>query len=99
MHKDAEIAHVVRSVKPSSAAQTFTLDKAFVPDPSDMVTGVELRDGKLYEVDLQPGEEWDAQKYEEMNYRYQEHALEQLRTLGPLPAAQTDVPRTVRQRQ
>ena len=82
MHKDAEIAHVVRSVQPSGAAQTFTLDKNFVPDPSDMVTGVELRDGKLYEVDLKPGEKWDAQKYKEMNYRYQDHALEQLRTLA-----------------
>ena len=82
MHKDAEIAHVVRSVQTSGAAQTLTLDKTFIPDPSDMVTGVELRDGKLYEVDLKPGEKWDAQKYKEMNYRYQDHALEQLRTLA-----------------
>jgi len=82
MHKDGEIADVVRSVQPSGAAQTFTLDKYFVPDPSDMVTGVELRDGKLFEVDLEPGEEWTAKKYEEMNYRYQDHALKQLRTLA-----------------
>ena len=82
MHKDAEIAHVTRSVQHSGAVHTFTLDKTFIPDPSDMVTGVELRDGKLYEVDLKPGEKWDAQKYKEMNYRYQDHALEQLRTLA-----------------
>ena len=82
MHKDAEIAGVVRSVQRSGEAQTFTLDKNFVPDPSDMVTGVELRDGKLYEVDLKPGEKWDAQKYEDMNYRYHEHALEQIRILS-----------------
>ena len=82
MHKDAEIAHVVRSVQSSGAVQTFTLDKSFIPDPSDMVAGVELRDGKLYEVDLKAGEEWDAQKYKEMNYRYQKHALEQLRLLA-----------------
>jgi len=82
MHKDAEIAGLVRSVQRSGEAQTFTLDKFFVPDPSDMVTGVELRDGKLYEVDLKPGEKWDAQKYKEMNYRYQDHTLEQLRFLA-----------------
>ena len=82
MHMDAEIAQVIRSVQPSGAAQTFTLDKNFVPDPSDMVTCVELRDGKLYEVDLKPSEKWDAQKYKEMNYRYQDRALEQLRTLA-----------------
>ena len=34
-----------------------------------MLTGVELRDGKLYEVDLQPGEQWTQQKYREMNER------------------------------
>ena len=38
--------------------QTFTLDRNFVPDPSKMVTGVEVRDGKLVEVDLEPGEKW-----------------------------------------
>ncbi len=82
MHGDTEDADIIRGVDPAGAAQTFTLDKAFVANPSDMVTGVELRDGKLFEVDLKAGEKWSQKKYREMNERYQAHALEQLRTLA-----------------
>ena len=82
MHKDSEDADQVRGVDTAGEAQTFTLDKSFVPNPSHMVTGLELHNGKLYEVDLQPGEEWTQQKYREMNERYQAHALEQLRSLA-----------------
>ncbi len=82
MHIDSENADQIRGVDPAGAAQTFTLDKAFVVNPSHMVTGVELRDGKLYEVDLKPGEKWTQKKYREMNERYQKHALEQLRLLA-----------------
>jgi arylsulfatase len=82
MHIDAENAGIVQSVEKSYQAQTFTLDNSFVPDPSDMVTGVELRDGKLYEVDLKAGEKWTQQKYKEMNQRYQDHAMEQLQILA-----------------
>jgi arylsulfatase A-like enzyme len=82
MHKDAEISDVIRSVDPDTELQTYTLDKSFVANPSHMVTGVEQRDGKLYEVDLKPGEKWTQNKYREMNERYQENALEQLRVLA-----------------
>jgi arylsulfatase len=82
MHEDAEAAGIIRGVNPANEAQTFTLDRTFVASPSAMVTGVEVRDGKLYEVDLQPGEPWNQQKYKEMNQRYQDHALEQLRSLA-----------------
>ena len=82
MHIDAEYAGVIQSVEKNNQAQTFTLDNNFVPDPSHMVTGVELRDGKLYEVDLKPGEKWTQEKYVEMNQRYQDHALEQLQILA-----------------
>jgi arylsulfatase len=82
MHIDAENADVIRGVDPAGAAQTFTLDRIFVANPSDMVTGVEQRDGKLYEVDLEPGEKWTQAKYREMNERYQRNALDQLRTLA-----------------
>jgi arylsulfatase len=82
MHIDSELADQIRGVDPASQAQTFTLDKTFVANPSHMVTGVELRDGKLYEVDLKPGEKWSQQKYREMNERYQRNALEQLRKLA-----------------
>ncbi len=82
MHRDAENAGIISGVQRSSSAQTFTLDDTFVADPSHMVTGVEQRDGLLYEVDLQPGEEWTQQKYKEMNQRYQDRTLEQLRALA-----------------
>ncbi len=82
MHTDSEMAGIIRGTTQTSEAQTFTLDKTFVADPSAMVTGVEQRDGKLFEVDLKPGEEWTQKKYREMNERYQRNALEQLRTLA-----------------
>jgi hypothetical protein len=82
MHADAAAADVIRGSDPSKQLQTFTLDKTFVPDPSIMPTGVELRDGKLYEVDLKAGEKWTQKKYREMNERYQRNALAQLRTLA-----------------
>jgi arylsulfatase len=82
MNVDAEMEDVVRGVDPSGADQKFTLDQTFVPNPGDLVTGVELRDGKLYEVDLEPGEQWTDAKYQEMNDRYQRNALAQLRELA-----------------
>jgi arylsulfatase len=82
MSKDAETADQIRGVSPELSSQTFTMDKLFIPNPAHMVTGVEFRDGKVYEVDMKPGEAWTQQKYREMNERYQKHALEQLRTLA-----------------
>jgi arylsulfatase len=82
MGKDSEHADMIRGVDPTLEAQTFTLDKLFTPDPAHMVTGVELRDGKLYEVDLKAGEAWTQKKYREMNERYQRNALNQLRSLA-----------------
>jgi arylsulfatase len=82
MHGDATAADVIRGSDPSTQLQTFTLDNTFVANPSHMVTGVEVRDGKLYEVDLKVGEKWTQKKYREMNERYQRNALEQLRTLA-----------------
>jgi len=82
MNKDAEYAGIVQGIQQDNLAQTFTLDKGFVPDPSDMVTGVELRDGKLYEVDLVAGEKWTQDKYRKMNQRYQDHAIEQIQILS-----------------
>jgi arylsulfatase A-like enzyme len=82
MGRDMEDSDIIRGVDSGRQDQTFTLDEFFVPDPADMVTGVELRDGKLYEVDLEAGEAWTQEKYREMNERYQRNALEQLRTLS-----------------
>jgi arylsulfatase len=82
MGKDSEHADMIRGVDPALEDQTFTLDKLFVPNPAHMVTGVEQRDGKLYEVDMKVDEAWTQKKYREMNERYQRNVMEQLRTLA-----------------
>lgn len=82
MHGDAAAADVIRGSDPSTQLQTFTLDDTFVANPSHMVTGVEVRDGKLYEIDLKAGEKWTQKKYREMNERFQRNTLAQLRTLA-----------------
>jgi len=83
MHTEAERADFTRGLGTEGATQqTFTLDKDFVPNASAMVFGVELRDGKLYEVEMELGEQWSQKKYREMNERYQATALEQLQDLA-----------------
>ena len=82
MGRDMESANIIWGVDASRAEQTFTLDKLFTPDPAHMVTGVELRDGKLYEVDMKAGEAWTQKKYREMNERYQRNVIQQLQTLA-----------------
>lgn len=82
MGRDMESADIIRGVDAGRQKQTFTLDKLFTPDPAHMVTGVELRDGKLYEVEMEAGEAWTQKKYREMNERYQRNALNQIRTLA-----------------
>jgi arylsulfatase len=83
MHADAEQSDITRWLGvDGSSPQRMNLDSFFVSNASHMLTGVELRDGKLYEVDLQPGEAWTQQKYREMNERYQRSAMDQLRLLA-----------------
>ena len=61
----------------------LTIDEWFRPDASAMVTGLEARRGeKPHEVHMKAGERWTEQKYHEMNVRYQEQTLEQLRELA-----------------
>jgi arylsulfatase len=82
MGRDMETSDIIRGVDPARQKQTYTLDKLFVPDPSHMVTGVEVHDGKLVEVEMKAGEVWTQKKYREMNERYQKNALGQLRSLA-----------------
>ncbi|MEM1154681.1 MAG: sulfatase-like hydrolase/transferase [Pseudomonadota bacterium] len=83
MHEDAQLADVIRGVNPSTQLQTYTLDQTFVANPSHMVTGVEQGDNnKLYEIDLEPGEEWTQEKYRAMNERYQRNMIAQLQKLA-----------------
>jgi arylsulfatase len=82
MTPEAVEADVIRGSDPTTQLQTYTLDQTFVTNPSHMVTGVEVRDGKLYEVDLKAGEIWTEKKYREMNERYQRNAIARLRELA-----------------
>ncbi len=83
MHTEAEQSDITRGMGTDGPApQTFTLDRYFIPNASHMVFGVELQDEKLYEVDMQPGEQWSQKKYREMNERYQKSTLEQLGLLA-----------------
>lgn len=82
MSLDAVINDTIRGNDINGEAQTFTLDNHFVVDPAHMVTGIEVRNGKTYEVDLKPGEKWTQKKYREMNERYQRNALAQLQKLA-----------------
>ena len=59
------------------------LDNFFRPDASAMVTGVEAtKGGTVREVHMEPGERWTADKYDAMNQRYQDQALESLEVLA-----------------
>ncbi|SDK85247.1 sulfatase-like hydrolase/transferase [Aliiruegeria lutimaris] len=61
----------------------FSLDMFFRPDASAMVTGLEASRGELArEVHMEPGERWNTAKYDAMNQRYQDQALEKLGELA-----------------
>jgi len=61
----------------------YTLDDAFRPDASAMVTGIEgTAGGPVREVRMETGERWNTAKYDEMNQVYQDQTIEQLRDLA-----------------
>lgn len=71
------------SVGISDFEDRYILDDFFRPDPAAMVTGLEAERGELArEVGMSTGERWNAAKYDEMNQRYQDQTLEQLRALA-----------------
>ncbi len=71
------------SVGISDFDDRFVLDDFFRPDPAAMVTGLEAeRGGLAREVDMTAGERWTAEKYDAMNQRYQDQALEKMRELA-----------------
>jgi arylsulfatase len=74
---------VAVSIGPGQYDDKFTIDEWFRPNPGAMVTGVEgYRGEDAQEVHMNPGERWTEQKYHEMNVRYQNQAMEQLRELA-----------------
>lgn len=71
------------SVGISDFDDRFVLDDFFRPDPAAMITGLEAeRGGLAREIDMAPGERWTAEKYDQMNQRYQDQTLEKLRELA-----------------
>ena len=64
-----------------SYTDKFALDKKF--KPFGLVTALEAKSGDTArEVEMQPGEEWTQNKYNQMNDRYERQTLEWLRKLA-----------------
>jgi arylsulfatase A-like enzyme len=82
-HDDAADEETSYSIGENNYDSKFTKDRWFRPDASHMVTGVEaVKGGKPKEVHMKAGERWNEKKYKEMNYRYQDQMMEQLKTLA-----------------
>ena len=81
-HDDAADEEISYGIGKNNYDDRFTIDNWLRPDAAAMVTGVEGKRGeKVREVHMKPGERWTEAKYHEMNVRYQEQTLEQLREL------------------
>lgn len=81
MTTDADHANNMIGYMDSAYTDPFALDKRF--KPFGLVTGVEARKGEeAHEVGMKTGELWSQAKYNEMNQRYQDQTLEQLRSLS-----------------
>jgi arylsulfatase len=82
-HDDAADEEVSIGIGDNNYDDRFTIDGWLRTDASSMVTGVEGERGEdVREVDMQPGERWTEAKYHEMNVRYQNQAMTQLRKLA-----------------
>ena len=82
-HDDAADEEVSIGIGDNNYDDRFTMDRWLRTDASSMAMGVEgYRDQNVREVGMQPGERWNEAKYHEMNVRYQNQAMEQLRKLA-----------------
>jgi arylsulfatase len=82
-HDDSAHEEISIGIGDSNYEGRYTIDGWLRTDASSMVTGVEgARGENVSEVHMQPGERWTEKKYMEMNYRYQEQTMEQLRRLA-----------------
>ncbi|MES0826625.1 sulfatase-like hydrolase/transferase [Ruegeria sp. SCP11] len=81
MTPEAMRSNAMLGYVPEGQNNQFLLDERF--KPYGLVTGVEAEAGGLArEVDMAAGEVWTQAKYEEMNLRYQQQALEQLQRVA-----------------
>lgn len=82
-HDDAANEEVSIGIGDNNYDDRYTLDRWFRTDASRLVTGLEgVRNEDIREVHMKPGERWTEAKYHEMNVRYQNQAMEQLRELA-----------------
>jgi arylsulfatase A-like enzyme len=82
-HDDAADEEVSIGIGDNNYDDRFTMDHWLRTDASSMVMGVEgYRDQNVREVGMESGERWNEAKYHEMNVRYQDQAMEQLRKLA-----------------
>ncbi len=80
---DAANEEIAYGIGENNYDSRFTKDRWFRPDPAAMVTALEAKKGgKPKEVYMKPGERWTEKKYKEMNYRYQDQAMEHLKKLA-----------------
>jgi arylsulfatase A-like enzyme len=82
-HDDSADEEVSIGIGDNNYDDRYTIDGWLRTDASSMVTGVEGTRGKnVNEVHMKTGERWTEAKYHEMNVRYQEQAMENLRKLA-----------------
>lgn len=81
MTPEAMRSNAMLGYVPEGQNNQFLLDARF--KPYGLVTGVEAEAGGVArEVDMAAGEVWTQAKYEDMNLRYQQQALEQLQRVA-----------------
>jgi arylsulfatase len=82
-HDDAADEEVSIGIGDNNFDDRFVIDNWLRTDASTMAMGVEgVRNKNVREVDMQAGERWTEAKYHDMNVRYQNQAMEQLRKLA-----------------
>ncbi len=82
-HDDAADEEVSIGIGDNNFDDRFVIDEWLRTDASSMAMGVEgVRNENVREVGMEPGERWNEAKYHDMNVRYQNQAMEQLRKLA-----------------
>ncbi len=82
-HDDAADEEVAIGIGDNNYDDRYTMDRWLRTDASAMVMGVEgTRNSPVREVGMKAGERWNEAKYAELNQRYQDQVMEQLRKLA-----------------
>ena len=82
-HDDAADEEVSIGIGDNNFDDRFVIDEWLRTDASTMAMGVEgTRNKNVREVGMEAGERWTEAKYHDMNVRYQNQAMEQLRKLA-----------------